>query len=263
MRRALLALALLGPAWGATKLAVTVVEQRTCQPVTDLQAADFTVLDDRTPRRVEGVERSSGLMDVMLLLDTSLLGEMVQPVAGSLIPQLQDKDQMAVVAFHSSADLIQDFTSSQELLRRAVAGVKFGNVPRVLDALYAAIDGGFRSSGFRRVIILLSAGVEGSSRVSERDVLRLARRNGVSIYPVYVVGAERTLFEMLARQTGGATFNLRELRRHVQGPPGPRVFEVLRSYYTLSVAGNLSLGERIKVQVSRPGKFTVSWLPLE
>jgi len=170
---------------------------------------------------------------------------------------------MAVVAFHSSADLIQDFTSSPELLRRAVEGVKFGNVPKVLDALYAAIDGGFRTSGFRRVILLLSAGVEGSSRATEREVLRLARRNGVSIYPVYVIGAERSMFELLARETGGTTFNLRELRRHVEGPPGPRVFEVLRSFYTLTLAGNLSLGERIKVEVKRPGRWMVSWLPLD
>jgi len=93
--------------------------------------------------------------------------------------------------------------------------------------------------------------------------LRLARRNGVSIYPVYVVGVERSLFELLARETGGATVNLRELRRHVQGPPGPPVFDVLRSYYILTVAGNLSLGEKIKVQVKRPGRWMVSWLPLD
>lgn len=263
MRRAWLALLLWGSAWPATKLLVTVVEPRTCRPITDLQAADFNVLDDRTPRRVEAAERAVGLMDIMLLLDTSLLGEMVQPVAGSLIDQLQPKDQMAVVAFHSAADLIQDFTSSRELLRRAISSVKFGNAPRVLDALYAALDGGFSSSGFRRVIVLLTAGVEGPSRMSEHEVLRLARRNGVSVYPVYVVGAERSLFERLARETGGATFNLRELRRRLEGPPGPRVFEVLRAGYTLTVAGNLSLGERIKVEVKRPARLMVSWLPLD
>ncbi len=263
MRRVALALALLGPAAPATRLLVTVVEQKTAQPVKELKAADFTVLDDRRPRAVEAVESPSGLMDVMLLLDTSLLGEMVQLVAGSLVSQLQPKDQMAVVAFHSSADLIQDFTSSQELLRRAIEGVKFGNAPKVLDALFAALDGGFRSSGFRRVILLLTAGVEGPSRISEREVLRVARRNGVSLYPVYVIGAERSLFEMLARETGGATFNLRELRRGLKGPPGPLVFDVLRSHYMLSVAGNLSLGEKIKVEVKRPVRLAVSWLPLE
>ena len=70
-----LLLALLAvPARPATKLLVTVVEQKSGKPVTDLKAADFTVLDDRTPRRVEAAEFSAGLMDVMLLLDTSLVG---------------------------------------------------------------------------------------------------------------------------------------------------------------------------------------------
>ena len=141
----------------ATKLLVTVVQQKTGKPVSDLQVADFSVLDDRTPRRVETAEFSSGLMDVMLLLDTSLVGGMVQPVAANLIAQLQPKEQMAIVSFHSAADLIQDFTSSKELLLRAAAGVKYGNSPRLLDALYAAMEGGFQSSSFRRVLLVLTA----------------------------------------------------------------------------------------------------------
>ena len=83
-------------------------------------------------------------MVVMLLLDASQLGAVVQPVAENMIAQLQPKDQMSVVAFHSTADLIQDFTSSRELLLRAVTSVKHGNAPRTLDALYAAIKEGYR-----------------------------------------------------------------------------------------------------------------------
>ena len=263
MRLLPLILLLASPALSATKLLVTVVEQRSGKPLTDLKAADFTVLDDRTPRQVEASEFSTGLMDVMLLLDTSLVGGMVQPVADNLIEQLQPKEQMAIVSFHSSADLIQDFTSSRELLRRAVGSVKYGNSPRLLDALYAAIDGGFQHSTFRRVLLVLTTGVEGPSRVSEREVLRLARRNGVSIFPVYMVGVERSLFETLGRQTGGASFNLRDMKRTLSGPPGPRIFEVLRSHYTLTLTGNLSLGEKIKVEVRRPGRLLVSSLPLE
>jgi len=265
MLRWLLALVVLAaPARAATKLLVTVVERKSGQPVTGLAAADFGVLDEGAPRTVEAAQYSAaGLMDVMLLLDTSLVGGVVQPLAGDLIAQLQPKEQMAVVAFHSSADLIQDFTSSRELLRRAVAGLKYGNTPCVLDALYAAIDGGFQSSAFRRVVLLATAGLEGASRVSEREVVRLARRNGVSIYPVYVVGAERSMLENLARQTGGASFNLRDMRKTLNGPPGARIFEVMRSYYTLTLSGNLSLGEKLRVDVARPVKLLVSALPLE
>lgn len=264
MRRLLVALALAASVgMPATKVIVTVTEQKTGLPVKDLKAEDFTVLDDKTPRRVEAAEFSAGPMDIALLVDSSLMGEMVRPFADDLIQQLQPKEQMAVIAFHSAADLIQDFTSSRELLRHAVAGIKYGNEPRVLDAVYAAIDGGFASSSFRRVIILVTTGFEGNSRVGERQVIRLARRNQVSIFPVYAIGAERSMLEALARQTGGASFNLRDMRKSAGPKTGARIFEVLRSHYTLSVTGNLGLSDKLKVEVKRPGKLFVSALALD
>lgn len=258
----LLALPVL-PALGSTKLLVTVIEQKSGKPVTDLKAGEFTVLDDRSPRQVEDAQFAQGAIDVMLLLDTSSIGATVRPLANNLIEQLQPKEEMAIVSFHSSADLIQDFTSSHDLLKRAVAGVKYGNEPHVLDALYASIDGGFENATFRRVAVVLTTGLEGYSRMNDKQVLKLARRNAVSIYPLYVVGAERSLFENLARQTGGASFSLRDMHNSMNGPPGARIFEVLRSHYTLTLSGNLSLGEKLKVEIQRPGKFLVSALPLE
>lgn len=248
---------------GATRILVTVVDPKSGIVVPNLNAADFSVLDDKTPRPVESAEFVQSNLDIMMLLDTSLLGEMVRPVTANLIAQLQPKEQMAIVAFHSSADLIQDFTSSKQLLSRAVSQVKYGNTPRVLDALYAAIDGGFQSSDVRRVILLLTAGVEGYSRMEQKDVIRLARKNGVSIYPVYVLGNEKWMMETLARQTGGASFSLRSMKKSSNKQPGPAIFEVLRSHYTLTLSGNLSLGEKLKVEVRRPDKLFVSALPLE
>ena len=208
---------------GATKILVTVVDPKSGVVVPNLKAADFSVMDDKTPRAVEASEFSQVTLDIMMLMDTSLVGEIVHPVATNLIAQLATKEQMALVAFHSSADLIQDFTSSKQLLSRAVAQVKYGNSPHVLDALYAAIDGGFQNSTFRRVILLLTAGVEGYSRTEEKDVIRLARKNSVSIYPVYVMGNEKWMMEKLARETGGASFSLRNMKKSANGPPGPPI----------------------------------------
>jgi VWFA-related protein len=263
MTRRLAALCLAAlPLYGATKVLVTVVEPKSGAPVTGLQAQDFTVLDDKTPRRVEAAEFTHDTLDIMLLLDTSLAGGMVQPLAESFVAQLESKEQMAVVAYHSSADLIQDFTSSRELIMRSISQVKYGNQPHLLDALFAAIDGGFQNSVFRRVILLLTSGLEGNSRTNEREVIRLARRNQVSIYPVYVVGSERSLLEQLARETGGASFNFRDVKK-TTAEPGPRVFEVLRSHYTLTVSGNLGFGDKLKVEVKRPDKPQASALALE
>lgn len=257
----ILAVLALSPLCAATRILVTVTEQKTGNPVTGLKSADFSVLDDKTPRRVESAEFVRETLDIMMLVDTSLAGGMVQTAAQNFIGQLQPKEQMALVAFHSSADLVQDFTSSRELLMRAFSKVKYGNEPHVLDALYAAIDGGFENSTFRRVVLLLTAGVEGNSRTGEREVIRQARRKQVSIYPVYVMGRERSLFELLARQTGGSVFHLRDRKGGEQ--PGARAFETMRAHYVVSVAGNLGMGERLKVEVKSAEKLFVSAMPLE
>jgi hypothetical protein len=99
--------------------------------------------------------------------------------------------------------------------------------------------------------------------VNERDVIRLARRNQVSVYPVYVNGYERGLFEMLAAQTGGASFNLRDMKKSGHPDPGKRVFQVVRGHYVLSVSGNLGLGDKLRVGVKRPGKLQVSAMSRE
>jgi VWFA-related protein len=256
-------LLLVGTLPAATRLTVTVVEPKSGRPVTGLKAQDFALFDDKKPMRVEDAEFSQSTIDVMLLLDTSLMGQMVQPVAEALIAQLRPKEQMAVVAYHSSADLIQDFTSSRQTLSRAVSKVKYGNSPHVLDALYASIDGGFQSSSFRRVILLVTAGAEGNSRVNEHQVLKLARRNGVSIFPVYMRGYEKSLFELLARQTGGAYFNLRDMQKAGEKEVGAKIFEVLRAHYTVTVSGNFAPGEKLRVEVKRPEKLFASALPME
>jgi VWFA-related protein len=263
--RALLVLAAVAGLEAQTRLLVEVIDRKTGAAISNLKAGNFTVLDDKTPRRVQAAAYGTTKLDVMLLVDTSLVGEMVQPLGEAFIAGLEPKEQMAIVAFASAADLIQDFTSSQELLRRAVRGVKYGNSPRVVDAVYAAAEGGFQSTVGRKVIVILSAGVEGYSRTSERDALKLARQNQISIFPVYVVGAERGLFERLARDSGGAFFSARDLKLR-PAQLAERVYATLRGRYTLTLVGSQALGEKVRVAVSggeEGKKLWASGVPIE
>ena len=249
-----------------TKLLVTVVDAKTGEVVSDLKAADFALEDRGAPREVLSAEYASTAVDAVLLVDSSQVGPMVQGIAPGLIDQLGPKEQMAVVAFHSTPDLIQDFTSSKELLHKAVDRLKFGNDPDVVGAIYASADTGFENALERHVILLVSPGLDAGGRVSIEATLKLARKNGVSVFLISPKGFSSWIDE-LAKRTGGAAFNLRELTKAVKDPKSgiaPRIFGAVRGHYTLTMAGNLALGEKLKIQV--PGskrKLEISSLPLD
>ena len=89
VRLMLLAALAAAQAMAATKITVSVVEQKTGKFVTGLQASDFIVTDDKTPKQVEAVEAGTSPLDVLLLLDTSLVGGAVQPIAANLVAQIR------------------------------------------------------------------------------------------------------------------------------------------------------------------------------
>ena len=98
MRRLIVgALLAAGSLAAATKIVVTVVEHKSGAPVTNLEAKDFAVFDDKTPREVQDAAFTSETLDLMMLLDTSLMGGAVQPVVENFVSQLGPKEQMAVM----------------------------------------------------------------------------------------------------------------------------------------------------------------------
>lgn len=265
MRLLLLGLMATVAAWADAKVLVTVIDAKTGEVVKDLKAADFLVEDRGAPREVLKAEFATKPVDAVLLVDASQVGPMVQGIAPGLVEQLGAKEQMAVVAFHSSPDLVQDFTASKELLNKAISQLKFGNSPDVVGAIYATADTGFENALERHVILLVSPGLDAGGRVSIDSTIKLARKNGVSVYLISPRGFSGW-YEDIAKRTGGAAFNMRDLTKSVkdaQKDIGPRIFDAVRGNYTLTLAGNLALGEKLKIQVPGKRKLDVSALPLD
>ena len=247
-------------------LAVTVVDEKTGETVTGLGPERFEARDGDTSLQVVSVREPREPLDILLLVDTSIVGEAVRPIASALIDLVEPDETMALVGFDEGAELLQDFTSEKRLLEVALDRVEYGNTPRVQDALFAAIDGGFESSSSRRTIILLSAGAVARSGVAEAEVIQRARVKRVSIHTVFVRNDARSLLRRLALRAGGASFGAKRLKLDPR-PLAKRVMEAVRSPYELSVSGVFALGDRISVAVSGvPGakeKLTASALPLE
>ena len=247
-------------------LQVTVINEKTGETRTGLGAENFSIKDGSTPLRVHAVRELRGPVDILMLVDTSIVGEPVRPLAEALIEELREDEMMAIVGYDEGAELLQDFTSGKQSLRKAMDTVEYGNVPRVHDALFASIDSGFELSTNRRAIVLLSGGAVAGSRTPESEVLERSRAKRVSIYSVFVRTDARNLLRRFAARTGGASFAARQLKLDPR-ELADLVLEAVRNPYELSVSGVYSLGDRIAVTVSESvrskAKLTASALPLE
>lgn len=247
-------------------LIVTVFDEKTGETATGLGPERFSVIDGEIPLRVVAVSEPRDPVDVLLLVDTSLAGEAVRPIAESLIEQLAEGEAMAVVGYDEEAELLQDFTSEKQFLRKALDRARYGGLPRVHDALFASVDGGFDASLNRKAVILLSNGVVARSRVSEAEVLEVARAKRVSVYSVFVRTNARSLLRRLAFRAGGASFAARRLKLAPR-ILAARVFEAVRSPYELTVTGVYPLGNRLKATISPPAgdkkKLSASVLPVD
>ena len=230
-------------------------------PLTKLKAEDFEITQEGRPREVRALRyEQHSVLDVVLMLDTSEVGKQlrreVEEVASLFIEKVGGKEQMAVVGYGSSADLVQDFTSSKDLLRRAVGGLRYGNRPALLDSLYAAVDSAFEHAAGRRVLVVVGSGLDARSKVERREVLHLARRNRVAIFAIEMSRGGGDL-EKLSDQSAGLYFHGRELKQIRQ------VVENLvagyRGSYDLLLAGAGLDPARLKVDVRGVEKARVSF----
>ena len=227
-------------------------------PVSDLTAQDFTVTVDKAARPVTAARyQKDTLADIVLLLDTSEVGAPlraeIQHVAALLINRLGEKDQMAIIGYAISADLVQEFTNSKTLLKRAVAGLKYGNRPALLDAMYAALNGAFEQAAGRRILVVISSGLDWRNKVDRREVIASARRNQVSVFAISFAGDGD--LEKIAEQTAGHFYRGRELKQIQQ--LAENLASAFRGHYELALPGPPPETGRLKVEVTRGEKMRV------
>lgn len=230
-------------------LSLTVFDSKTGQVLKGLTAQNFEVTDGKLLLTVQSAEYQEEPLDIMVVADASFLGEAIRPLLSPTIRRLPSGAQMALVTFDQAATLVQDFTDSEERLLAGSEALTYGNNPRALDALYAAIDGGFSGSPGRRVVILLSSGVEGQGRTKLSEVISLARQHDVAIFAAFADGTDSHLFQQLAGNTGGAWFHLKKLGLSPNAS-ADLIYSAMAGSYLLDVTGVDQFGDRLKVKIT-------------
>ena len=196
-------------------LNVTVTDTNS-QFVRGLTADDFAVFEDGVRQEVQFFEAVEIPKDLIVLLDTSssMLDKMdvVHEAAIGFLRTLREGDRGAVVTFADGVDIVQTLTGDGDALEAAVRRTTARGATALYNALYISIrefgqrmrlNGAIR----RQAIAVLTDGDDTSSLMNFDDVLAVARKSGVSIYPI----------ALQARQTGSRHSSSAQRRSYSNG----------------------------------------------
>jgi len=255
-------------------LNVTVVDQQQ-HYLTDLEAKDFTILEDGAKQAITYFNRTTLPIALSLLIDTSASMDQrlttAQDAAIGFARKLRPQDLAQIVDFDTRVEILQDFTADAPALEKAIRSTMAGGSTSMYNALYISLKelGKIRAKTDddvrRRAVVVLSDGEDTSSLVTYEEVLDLAKRSATTIYTIGLQSRETALskgfkeaefvLRQLAQETGGRAF-FPQRAEDLAGIYGV-IADELASQYVLGYASTNQKRDgawrRLNVQVNRQG----------
>ncbi len=154
--------------------------------ILDLEREDFEILDDRKKQTMVTFEGGDVPLTGVLLVDTSLsmkgrrLASALEG-AGTFVREMDELDEAMALLFSDQIERATAFTSDPATLSTELEGVEARGGTALNDHLYLALQLLEARQG-RRVIILLSDGVDVESALQMKDVAWKAGRGQVLVY---------------------------------------------------------------------------------
>jgi len=101
-----------------------VLQKKTARVMGGLKREDFALFEDGVPQQITHFSQNSLPLSVLLLIDRGgcldPFGENVRHAARSAISRLKPSDEVAVMAYHDSVDLVQEFTRDRAAVSDAL-----------------------------------------------------------------------------------------------------------------------------------------------
>ena len=175
---------------------VYVTATRDGKRVLDLEQDDFTILDEGRSEELVTFARGNVPFTAALLIDSSasMYGSKLEAAragATEFIQGMRDLDQGKVMVY---SDVIQNgtsFSGIREVLTAGLIGATGQGGTAVNDTLYTALKLLERRQG-RRLVVLLSDGIDTHSVLDGVDVLDHARRSQAMVYWIRLLKADES-----------------------------------------------------------------------
>ena len=232
-----------------------------------LDKQDFNILEDGKPQTIKYFTRETDLpLTIGMLVDTSgsqvnLIGIEKNAASQFFSQVLSKKDEAFLLMFGEESELLQDYTNSIRLLNEGlnqlrlsapVGGLGPGPVPTVgqprgtvlYDAVYLASAEKLKEEVGRKVIVVITDGVDEGSKLPIEEAVEAAQKSDAVIYSIlyedrgfyrgfginFGGGGEAALHKM-SDATGGHVFRVDS--RHPLDEVFKELQEEMRTQYAI------------------------------
>ncbi|HUJ20200.1 MAG TPA: VWA domain-containing protein [Bryobacteraceae bacterium] len=255
------------------------VMDRAGRPVNGLDATQFHVLEGGVEQKIVSFNQGDMPVSIVLVVDTSrsmrrLTGRSAEAVS-SLLKTSNPEDEYAVVEFADRPSLAADWTRDTSQVTDRLMHAEAHGSTALLDAVVFAGKVARRAANERRILIVISDGIDNHSRRSIAGVKRYLLEANVQVYAIDTVNEENlwatpwdadgpALLETICQAGGGRRI---EVERYTNLPQAvDDVAREIRNQYILGYqpASLRSPGKyhHVELRVSHPPGFeqiSVSW----
>ena len=236
--------------------------------IPSLQKEDFTILEDGKAQTIKYFTKETDLpLTIGLLVDVSGSQRNLIDIERSAASQffrdvLRKKDLAFLISFGEENELLQDYTGSARLLTEGlsqlrvssgVSGIHPGPVPTMggprgtvlYDAIYLAADEKLKGEVGRKVIVVITDGVDQGSRKTRNQAIEAAQKSDAVIYSIdysdpgaygfgfgFGGGGGEAELRKMSDETGGRVYKVD--RKHTLEQVFKELQDEMRSQYSIA-----------------------------
>ncbi|MDE0101015.1 MAG: VWA domain-containing protein [Bryobacterales bacterium] len=186
--------------------------------VRGLTAENFRIFDNGEPRKISAFEADNSGFSCALLLDSTGSMKRVLPTLKrallEFIDSLRTNDAVAVYAFSTQLEHLQELTLDKDEVKRAVLMTRAAGATALFDSIYRVVNDLNAIDG-KKALLVFTDGDDNASVLNARSAVRQAREIGVPVFAAAQGGAleNKDLLKQireLAESTGGLAFEMRK-----------------------------------------------------
>jgi Ca-activated chloride channel family protein len=227
----------------------------------------FRVIEENRPQEITFFNSTDVPVAVGLVIDNSSSmiprRRMVLAGARAFLDDSHPEDEIFTVIFNEHVRLGLPetvlFTTNRQLLETTITRHTPGGRTAVHDAVVAGMEHLLEATHQKRVLVVLSDGVDNASQHAERDMVQRALRSDALIYTVSTGSlggnpGNRGLLRRLAESTGGVAY-FPETEAEIIAAFGTIAQNIRRGYsigYVPAAPATDGRFRRVKVMVSAP-----------